>query len=132
MAKTEFRFDGLDKMEKRLSKAIEQQYPREFERMVLQIAYELQRLTKEKTPVDTNYLQDNWKIGEVKKVGSDYFIEVFNNSEYAEAVEDGHRLRDGTFQEGVHMLELSIEEIYDKLPFALQSWIDNFIDNHVM
>ncbi len=132
MSKTEFRFDGLDKMEKRLSKAIEQQYPREFERMVLQIAYELQRLTKEKTPEDTPHLIDYWVVGDIKKVGNEYFIEVSNNVEYAGFVEDGHRLRDGTFQEGVHMLELSIEEIYDKLPFTLQSWIDNFIDNHVM
>ncbi len=98
--------------------------------MVLQIAYKLQEKVKEKTPVDTHILQDGWKVGRINKVGNEYVVEVVNNTEYAEFVEEGHRLQDGTFKEGVHMMELSLEEIHDMLPSHLQRWINNFISTH--
>ena len=69
----------------------EEQYPEEFKAMVIQVAMELQGKVKEKTPKKTSWLQNNWKVGEVRKRGDEYVIEVYNNVEYAEAVEWGHR-----------------------------------------
>ena len=61
MAGTDYSFEGLDKLEQQLSRMIEQEYPAEFEQMVLQVAYELQGKVKEKTPKKTGRLQDSWK-----------------------------------------------------------------------
>lgn len=126
-----YTFHGLDAMERQLSQMIEQQYPAEFKRMVIQIASELQGKVKEKTPVKTSRLKDMWKVGRIKKQGDDYVIEVYNNMEYAEPVEYGHRKRGGNgFVQGAHMMELSLSELNDRLPVYMKNWIDNFIATH--
>lgn len=119
--------DGLDRIEKALFKSIKEDYPEELKKLLVQVAYELQGKTKEKTPVDTSRLKDAWKVGKVKKRGKEYYIEVFNNVEYAEPVEFGHRTKAGSYVRGRHMFEISIEEINDRLTPFLKNWIDNFI-----
>lgn len=128
---TEYRFDGLGQLEKRLSQMIEQEYPDEFRKMVIQIAYELQGRVKEKTPRKTGLLQDSWKVGKIQKRGDEYYIEVYTNVEYAEPVEYGHRKRGGRgFVPGHHMMELSLDELSDHLPAYLQQWLNDFISTH--
>ncbi len=130
-ATTEYRFDGLGQLEKRLSQMIEQEYPDEFRKMVIQIAYELQGRVKEKTPRKTGRLQDSWKVGKIQKRGDEYYIEVYTNVEYAEPVEYGHRKRGGRgFVPGHHMMELSLDELSDHLPAFLQQWLNDFISTH--
>ncbi len=130
MSQTDYNFDGLSKIEKQLGEMIEQKYPKEFRRLVLEIAYEIQKKAMEKTPKDTWRLHDGWEVGKIKKLGSEYVVEIVNNIDYAEFVEEGHRLRDGSFKKGEHMLELSMAEINEKLPIHLKSWIDDFISNN--
>ena len=79
MARTEYRLDGLDEWEQALTRAVDQQYPEEFKAMVLQIAMELQGKVKEKTPKQTGRLRGAWEVGEIRKSGNDYVIEVYNN-----------------------------------------------------
>ena len=130
-ATTEYRFDGLGQLEKRLSQMIEQEYPDDFRKMVIQIAYELQGRVKEKTPRKTGRLQDSWKVGKIQKRGDEYYIEVYTNVEYAEPVEYGHRKRGGRgFVPGHHMMELSLDELSDHLPAFLQQWLNDFISTH--
>lgn len=130
-ATTEYRFDGLDRLEKRLAQMIEQEYPAEFRQLVIQIAYELQGRVKEKTPRQTGRLQDSWTVGKIQKRGDEYYIEVYTNVDYAEPVEYGRRKRGGTgFAQGRHMMELSLEELSDRLPAFLQQWLNDFISTH--
>lgn len=139
MSSTDYSFDGLDAMEKNLSQMIEQEYPAEFRKMVIQIAQELNDKIKEKTPVSQGkskrkkggYLQGNWHVGRIEKRGNEYYIEITNNTEYAEFVEYGHRTRGGKgFVKGSHMMELSIAEVQEFLPAHLKNWIDTFISTH--
>lgn len=130
MSGTDYSFDGLDQLEQQLSRMIEQEYPAEFREMVIQIAYELQGRVKENTPKKTGRLQDSWKVGKIEKRGSEYYIEVYNNVDYAEPVEYGHRTRGGGFVPGRHMMELSLQEVAEKLPGYLQEWLDDFISTH--
>lgn len=142
MSKTEYYFDGLDEFEKQLSKLIEQEYPREFKAMVVQLAYELQASIKEKTPKSKNlkktgseglggHLQESWVVGDIIKRGNEYYIEVSNNVEYAEYVEYGHRTRGGKgFVKGAHMMELSLKELNERLPDFLRDWLSVFISTH--
>ena len=142
MGGTDYSFDGLDRLEQQLSRMIEQEYPAEFREMVIQIAYELQGRVKENTPKKTGRLQDSWKVGKIEKRGSEYYIEVYTNVDYAEPVEYGHRQQVGRyvpaigkrlnsgFVPGKHMMELSLQEVAEKLPGHLQGWLDDFISTH--
>lgn len=136
MSGVEYRFDGLDEWEKKLAQAIEQQFPKEFEQMVIDIAYELQGKTKERTPHKSGFLQDHWFVGDIVKRGKEYYIEVYNDTEYADHVEYGHRVRGKKGKPGkkvvpgVHMLELSLEEVNDRLPGFLRDWLSEFIETH--
>lgn len=131
MSDTEYKFDGLDEWEKRLSQAIESQYPAEFREMVIDIAEELEGKVKEKTPKDTGNLQDAWHIGTIEKRGNEYYIEVCNNVEYAEPVEYGHRKRGGKgFVKGAYMMELSLQEVQRQLPGYLREWMNDFLNTH--
>lgn len=131
MSDTEYRFDGLDEWEQRLSEAIENQYPAEFREMVIKVANELLGRVKEKTPKDTGHLRREWHVGEIVRRGNEYYIEVYNNVEYAEPVEYGHRTRGGKgFVKGAHMMELSIQEVQKRLPDYLREWMNDFLNTH--
>lgn len=120
--------DGLDKFEKALTKVIEHDYPEEFKKMVIQIAIDLQSAVQDATPVDTSHLQQNWFVGDLVKRGNSYYIEVYNNVEYAEPVEYGHRTKSGGFVEGAHMMEISVELLKLKLPAYLKDWLSDVLN----
>jgi hypothetical protein len=53
-----------------------------------------------------------WTVGEVKRVGDEYIIEVINPTEYAPYVEFGHRTPDHTgWVDGRFMLTISEQEL---------------------
>lgn len=130
MSQTDIVIEGLDEFEKKLVQIISHDYPREFEQMVIQVANDLKDAAADITPVDTSHLQENWFVGELVKRGNDYYIEVYNNVEYAEPVEYGHRTKKGGFVEGAHMMELSVELLKIQLPSYLRDWLSDFINKH--
>lgn len=131
MSGTDYSFDGFDAFEKKLSQMIEQKFPAAFKQKVIDIAYELQGRAKERTPHKSGILQEGWKVGKIAKRGDEYYIEGYNNVDYAEAVEYGHRTRGGKgFVKGKHMMELSLEEVGQRLPSYLQEWLSDFLDTH--
>ena len=131
MSGADYRFEGFDALEKKLAQMIEQEYPAEFRKMVVQIAYELQGRVKENTPHKTGRLQDSWKVGKIEKRGDAYYIEVYTEVDYAEPVEYGHRTRGGKgFVKGSHMMAISLEEVNARLPAFLHEWLNDFISTH--
>ena len=66
--------EGLDEFEKALTKEIEINYPREFEKMVIQIAIDLQTAVQDATPVRTSHLQEIWFVGDLVKRGNTYYM----------------------------------------------------------
>lgn len=131
MSGTDYSFEGFDALEQQLSRMIEQEFPEEFKALVIQIAYELQGRVKENTPHVTGVLQEGWKVGRIQKRGNEYYIEVYNNVEYVEPVEYGHRTRGGKgFVKGRHMMAISLEEVSQRLPARLQEWLNDFISTH--
>lgn len=128
MSSSDIIVTGLDEAEMALAKFIDQTYPEEFKKMVIAVAEDLRTAVQDKTPVDTQWLEDHWFVGEIKKVGNEYIIEVFNNEEYAEPVEYGHRARNGSFVKGAHMMEVSIETLKVMLPQYLKDWLSTLLD----
>ena len=127
---TEYTFDGLNEWEKNLAQIIDRQYPEEFKQMVIDIAEQALGRAKELTPVQTGHLRNAWNLGTIEKRGDTYYIEIYNNVEYAEPVEYGHRMKGGGFKKGAHMLEVSLQEMDRKLPDYLRAWLTDFLNTH--
>lgn len=85
----------------------------------------------EKELTSTKEKLEEWHVGSIEKRGNEYYIEVYNNVEYAEPVEYGHRARGGKgFVKGAHMMELSLQEVQKHLPGYLREWMNDFLNTH--
>lgn len=57
--------------------------------LLIELAFRAERKIKKRTPVGVyknktgGHLRRFWRVGEIKKEGSSYTIEIFNNVEYA-------------------------------------------------
>ena len=70
------------------------------------------RMTKKLTPVATSTLRKAWRITDVKKDGDTYQVTLYNNTDYADYVEFGHRTRDHkNWVPGKFMLTVSERQI---------------------
>ena len=99
-----------------------------FKEALGQMALDFLRKVKDRTPQRTGLLKDRWKIGAIVKKGDDYMIEVFDDTEYASFVEDGHRQKVGRYVpaigkrlvkpwvEGRFMMKLTADEIEQEMP----------------
>lgn len=70
------------------------------------------RMVKKGTPVDTGTLRNAWRITDIRKAGNSFEVSVYNNMDYADYVEFGHRTRDHkNWVPGKFMLTVSEREI---------------------
>lgn len=93
-----------------------------------EIAMQLLRRIKQKTPVKEGTLRNGWAIGEITQKGKSYTIAIINPIEYASYVEYGHRQTPGRFVpaigkklkkswvKGRFMMTLSFKEIDQLTP----------------
>lgn len=130
MSSTDYGFDGLDEYAEMFERAASE-WPKEFERLVLDIAHELQgRLSSDLTPKDTGYLRGSWTVGDIVRKGGEYVIEVYTDVEYADPVNYGHRTTSGGYVPGAHMMEISLAQVEERLPSYLRAWLQDFISAH--
>ena len=82
------------------------------------------RMTKKLTPVDTGNLRKAWRITDVKKDGDTYQVTLYNNADYADYVEFGHRTIDHkNWVPGKFMLTISERQI--------EAVIESIVDRHL-
>lgn len=123
-----FDFSSFEKWSKQIDKAIADDAARKLtEQVLLELANRVLRRTKQKTPVDTGTLRDNWFVGEVVRHGDYLEVEIYNPIEYAEFVEYGHRIPNGKFVSGQYMLTLSIKEVEALAPALIGRRSDEFM-----
>jgi len=86
-----------------------------------------------RTPVGpTGDLRRGWTIGQVKRSGNHYEIEVINAVDYALYVEYGHRTPDHTgWVEGRFMLTVSEEELEREIPAFLDRKHQEFMQRYL-
>lgn len=58
------------------------------------------KLVSQKTPVDSGTLRRNWQASGAKRTSSMFMIDIYNNTEYAQFVEFGHRIPNGPYPVG--------------------------------
>ena len=125
-------FSEFRAMADRFRNAVEIKASEQFTREVLQeLGNMLLRDTKRRTPVDTGKLRDNWFITSVEKRGDMFEIEIYNNTEYAPWVENGHRVvvygETVGWREGFFMLRLSVEDVERLAPEVIGKRSDEFL-----
>ena len=100
-----FQIKGLDKFIISLNE-MDDNFNRDLQALVEKHGGILLRNTKMKTPVDTGQLRRSWELEK-----GDLYVKLYNNVEYAQFVEFGHRTRGGkSYVEGVYMLKTSFEK----------------------
>lgn len=143
-----FQFDDIEKLAKSFQKALDERVIERFiQDFLMEMAMRSLRKIKKRTPVgvytgevhfftaagkevrfDVNsvktggQLRRNWKVGNVERRGNAYVVEIFNNTDYAEYVEYGHRTGHGLTKwvEGRFMMTISMQEIERELPRYLE------------
>lgn len=90
----------------------------------------LRLLTKVKllTPVDKGLLRRSWFLESPKVTPTEVSIEIKNNTEYSEAVEFGHKLRNGRFYSGKFMLRKSMTEMENEIENTMETEIQRFMN----
>ena len=73
-------------------------------------------------------LRRGWTIGEIRKEGGIYKIDIINSTEYASYVEYGHRTANHKgWVQGHFMLTISQQEIQEIAPRILESKIKKYL-----
>lgn len=129
MLKFEFDTSEIKKFRDSLEKAIEKDVVEQSMIKVLQdMGKELLSGTKRRTPVDTGDLKRNWEISDVKKVGDDLEITMFNPTKYAMYVEYGHRTKDHRkWIEGAYMGTLSMKKLQRESDKYMKAALDHIM-----
>jgi len=97
---------------------------------IKELAARLLAKTIARTPVGpTGDLRRGWTIGEVKRSGDKYEVEIINAVDYALYVEFGHRTPDHSgWVEGRFMLTVSEEELERELPAFMEQKHREFME----
>ncbi|STX19351.1 HK97 gp10 family phage protein [Levilactobacillus brevis] len=75
------------------------------------------KAVKSRTPVDTGHLRQTWHADGPFITGTVIAIKLYNNTEYAPFVENGHRTRGGSgWVEGRFMLKDTVVEVEGQMP----------------
>ncbi|WP_195238668.1 HK97 gp10 family phage protein [Romboutsia sp. 1001285H_161024_C4] len=119
-----FTIDGLDQLIDQFERA-EKNVPHEISKLTAILGSDLLSRVKDKTPVDTGALKNDWKM----KPLDPFSIVVYNTIKYANLIEYGHRTRNGYgYVDGVYMLKKSVDELmtdrelYDYFNYIIESF----------
>lgn len=111
---------GLSQLTQALNNSA-RNFDSEAQTALVRLGNKLLGKVKLKTPVDTGVLRNSWRIKE-----GDKLVSVFNNVEYAQYVEYGHRVgKSSKVIDGRYMLTKSVDEIARELESEFEIMIDN-------
>lgn len=123
-----FNTEPLREMEQILRELGQGKLEEFYKQILMELVLRLDAKVKLNTPVDTGNLRRNWRVGEVTKRGNVYEVEYFNNTEYAAAVEFGHRTRGGSDVRGRYMLTIGEAQLEEEIPQLLEQRIVEYIE----
>ena len=116
-----FEIKGIDDFLKGIDN-IQNNFHGDLQRLIEKHGGILLRNTKMKTPVDTGQLRRSWELEK-----GDLYVKLYNNVEYAQFVEFGHRTRGGkSYVEGVYMLKKTFEKTEEKFTNDLEKLLKKY------
>lgn len=121
---------GLKKLESRL-KSSDKSRDELISKILADIAFEVIREAKLKTPVDSGLLRRSFFSNFRRDQDGTYICEVYNNTTYARFVEKGHRIvSNGVtigFVDGVFMLKVAEEKVRARLDKYTKRTVERYL-----
>lgn len=121
---------GLKKLESRL-KSSDKSRDELISKILEDIAFEVIREAKLKTPVDSGLLRRSFFSNFRRDQDGTYICEVYNNTTYARFVEKGHRIvSNGVtigFVDGVFMLKVAEEKVRARLEKYTKRTVERYL-----
>lgn len=121
---------GIKKLEKRL-KSSDKSRDELISKILEDIAFEVIREAKLKTPVDSGLLRRSFFSNFRRDQDGTYICEVYNNTTYARFVEKGHRIvSNGVtigFVDGVFMLKVAEEKVRARLDKYTKRTVERYL-----
>lgn len=121
---------GLKKLESRL-KSSDKSRDELISKILEDIAFEVIREAKLKTPVDSGLLRRSFFSNFRRDQDGTYICEVYNNTTYARFVEKGHRIvSNGVtigFVDGVFMLKVAEEKVRARLDKYTKRTVERYL-----
>lgn len=121
---------GLKKLESRL-KSSDKSRDELISKILEDIAFEVIREAKLKTPVDSGLLRRSFFSNFRRDQDGTYICEVYNNTTYARFVEKGHRIvSNGVtigFVDGVFMLKVAEEKVKARLDKYTKRTVERYL-----
>lgn len=121
---------GLKKLESRL-KSSDKSRDELISKILEDIAFEVIREAKLKTPVDSGLLRRSFFSNFRRDQDGTYICEVYNNTTYARFVEKGHRIvSNGVtigFVDGVFMLKVAEEKVRTRLEKYTKRTVERYL-----
>lgn len=121
---------GLKKLESRL-KSSDKSRDELISKILEDIAFEVIREAKLKTPVDSGLLRRSFFSNFKRDQDGTYICEVYNNTTYARFVEKGHRIvSNGVtigFADGVFMLKVAEEKVRARLDKYTKRTVERYL-----
>lgn len=119
---------GLKSFQKKLQKLQDADLDAFCRQCAYELANRLLERTMKRTPKDTDALVKGWTLGEIRKEGNTYVVEIINPVKYASYVEYGHRTPNHKgWVTGKFMLTLSEEDVEKLAPQLLEKWLKTLI-----
>lgn len=117
-------FQQLKAFERKLAKLANADFDKFCEAAAKELAARMLGKVIRRTPVakvNGGTLRRGWTIGQVKKSGATYEIEVFNSVDYAQYVEFGHRTSNHQgWVNGRFMMTISADQVEQQAPAILE------------
>lgn len=128
MARVRVNYKQLERLQRRINKFADVDMEAFNIAMVKELAARLLAKVIKRTPVGVyddgrvgGTLRRGWTIGQVKKIGDMYEIEVINPTEYGQYVEFGHRTRNHQgWVNGRFMMTISADELEQQAPAIIE------------
>lgn len=117
---------GFDELERLINNMIDS-FDGKVSNKLSQIGDEVVANTQLNTPVLSGNLRRSWTHSDVEREGTGYKVEVGTNIDYAEAVEYGHKTKNGGFVKGRFMLTNVVKKKEKELPKAMKEVINELI-----
>ena len=132
-----FNIKGLKDFQQKLEKLGQGEVDAFLEDCTKELAARLLRMVKKDTPVGIypkstgkmgGTLRRGWTVGNIRKEGNNYIVEIVNPVEYASYVEYGHRTRDHKgWVDGKFMMTISENKLKEIAPKVLEKKLEKML-----
>ena len=137
MAKYKFEIKEINRFNKALdmlTKSVPNGLLKAFKMVMLDLIARVKKLTPVGQYTDGRVggnLRRKWSLGSIKNTGNSIAGEIFNNTEHALPVEEGHKTRSGGFVKGRFMLKQAMSQSERDIVNTMENVVQKIVDKEL-